>query len=138
MLLLHNIYILPSEYLHLGCIDKNNQGLIAEGNFDAGVLTFKDVVIPNPGDGWGTTIWIDVYSQCAFECSGSGFWWKFEKTLNDGEAFDFAQIHKDPKTASESVDGSVVRLEFKGTVPCNHWQEYGCWICFFNIICTNF
>ena len=102
--------------------------MIAEGNFDAGVLTFKDVVIPNPGDGWGTTIWIDVYSQCAVECGGYGFWWKYEsKKLSASEAFHFAYNHKRLNGGvSDYVYESQSHLKFMGKVPCNHQQEYGC------------
>ena len=99
--------------------------MIAEGSLNTGILTFKNVVIPEPGDDWGTSIWIDVYSQCALDC-GHGYWWKFEKTLTASEAYHFWQGHKDVGFATEYVAGTRVRLEFKGQVPCNPWQEYGC------------
>ena len=102
--------------------------MIAEGAFGTGILTFQNVVIPNPsvpGGDWSTSIWIDVYSQCAWEC-GHGFWWKFEKPLSAAQAYAFAQHHNNPDISDEYVDGTRVKLEFMGTVPCNYWEEYGC------------
>ena len=119
------LHKIDTTHIYLGCIDKINQGLITKGNFDAGVLTFKDVVVPSSPYEWGTTIWIDVYSQCALDC-GHGYWWKFEKTLTASQAYHFWQGHKDVGFATEYVAGTRVRLEFKGQVPCNPWQEYGC------------
>ena len=114
--------------LNSGCIDKNNQGLISQGPFGAGVLTFKDVVVPNPnlpGGDWSTSIWINVYSQCPQEC-GVGYWWKFEKQMSASEANLIASMLSDINFADSWVGSESVDLQFKGQVPCNFWEEYGC------------
>ena len=111
---------------NLGCIDKNNQGLISQGPSGTGVLTFKDVVIPNlslPGGAWSTSIWINVYSQCPEEC-GVGYWWKFEKQLSAYEANLFA--NNGINYGTSDVNGELVDLQFMGQVPCNHLDTYGC------------
>ena len=100
--------------------------MIEQGPFGTGVLTFKDVEIPDlilPGGAWSTSIWINVYSQCPQEC-GVGYWWKFEKQLSASEAFTFASGNNNPTFAPSDVNGESVDLQFMGQVPCNYWDTY--------------
>ena len=107
----------------VGHIDANNQGLIGITSDDVGVLKFSNIQVPGwYGSGsWGTSIWIEVRSQCqpSGSCeSGTQHVWKFEKTLNPEEAEEFAFTHVDPSLASSSVAGAPVVLQYLGLVPC--------------------
>ena len=79
---------------------------------------------------WGTTIWIEVISQCqnTGECNeGKAHWWKFEKSLTYTEAFWFVISHKNPSSPEVTkVAGTPVELKYMGEVSCKPEEEYGC------------
>ena len=83
----------------------------------------------NGSGSWGTTIWIQVMSQChdGGSCSpGKRHWWKFEKVLNAQEAENFAFTHANPSTASAEIAGTPVVLQYMGVTSCDATASYGC------------
>lgn len=119
-----------------GCIDDNNQQLMERDAMDVGLLKLSNIQVPGVGGtgwtgsgSWGTSIWINVMSQCQHpgECdAGFGHWWKFEKSLTPSEAESFAYTHLTPEFADSSVAGTPVVLVYQGQVPCVATASYGC------------
>ena len=119
-----------------GCIDDNNQQLMETDAMDVGLLKLSNIQVPGVGGtgwtgsgSWGTSIWINVMSQCQHpgECdAGFGHWWKFEKSLTPSEAEYFAYTHLTPEFADSSVAGTPVVLVYQGQVPCVATASYGC------------
>lgn len=120
-----------------GHIDHNNQVLVGTTTANTGLLKFANIQVSsglmyyllfNPqvpgwyGSGsWGTSVWIEVRSQCqpSSACeSGTQHVWKFEKALSAVEAEKFAFTHVDPDLASGTVSGVPVILQYLGLVPC--------------------
>ena len=95
-----------------------------------GLLKYSELQVPATISEWGTTIWIEVISQCqnTGECNeGKAHWWKFEKSLTYTEAFWFVISHKNPSSSEVTkVAGTPVELKYMGEVSCKPEEEYGC------------
>ena len=78
---------------------------------------------------WGTTIWIEVISQCqnTGECNeAKAHWWKFEKSLTYTEAFWFVISHKNPSSPEDiKVGGTPVELKYMEWSPANEMRSKG-------------
>ncbi len=110
------------------CIDDNNKANVAKGTFDTGMLKFTNVKIPGTGSSWKTGIWINVFSQCHYQCQ-KGSWWKFEKNFSSRDKvrqFALAGTSTNVAFAGSTINGTNVVLTSKGEVPCSVGTVYGC------------
>ncbi|WP_075340737.1 hypothetical protein [Tenacibaculum agarivorans] len=108
------------------CVDNGLTPYIANSTFiTSGKLAFKNIKIPGQLSTWGTSIWINIFSQC-HDGNNQGYWWKFEKNLTADEARRFAASHEDLNSANEYVNGVYVHLSLAGTPSCNPSTTYQC------------